>query len=106
MKLIGYCLLGTLLVSLNVACAPSAIKTEEIEIKVADPLKEVKSILENYSKGQPLGSEVTSFPALVNTVKAVSQEKAEILEKGFAELQKPKANVKAIAKELLAKISS
>jgi hypothetical protein len=77
-------------------------QNENIVIKV-DPLASVKTLLKGYANGQPLRSEVTSFPDYVATVKKVDPAKAEILEKGFAEIQKPGTNVQAKAKELLAK---
>jgi methylmalonyl-CoA mutase cobalamin-binding subunit len=40
----------------------------------------------------------------VATVKKVDPAKAEILEKGFAEIQKPGTNIQAKAKEILSKI--
>jgi hypothetical protein len=41
---------------------------------------------------------------MVSNVKAVSPEKAEILEKGLADIKKPGADVKAKAKALLAEL--
>ncbi|MSR31826.1 MAG: hypothetical protein EXR99_10015 [Gemmataceae bacterium] len=82
-------------------CGGSA--SQDIEIKVADPLDGVRTLLKGYAEGQPLRSEVTSFPDLVNTVRKVDANKADMLEKGFADLQKKGANIKAKAKELLEK---
>jgi hypothetical protein len=84
-------------------CGP-APKTEDITVIKVDPLAQVKSTLTNYANGQPLGSEVTTFPNMVETVKKVDADKGAALEKGFADMQKPKANVRAIAKDLLAKL--
>ena len=41
------------------------------------------------------------FPNLVEGVRKTDPARADILEKGFAELQKPKANTAAKAKEIL-----
>ena len=78
-------------------------QNENIVIKV-DPMAGVKTMLQGYVNGQPLRSEVTSYPDYVATVKKVDPSKAEILEKGLAEIQKPGANIKEKAKELLSKI--
>ncbi|WP_020470716.1 hypothetical protein [Zavarzinella formosa] len=91
------------LLGLAAGCSPP-VKTETIEVKPADPLAQVKTTLANYVKGQPLGSEVTAFPTMVETVKKANPEKGALVEKGFADLQKPGANTKAIAKDLLAKL--
>ena len=86
-------------------CGP-APKSEVIQVKAADPMAEVKSVLQRYADGQPLGSEASGFPALVETAKKASPEKGEILEKAFADLQKKGANIKAIAKDALTKLGS
>lgn len=78
---------------------------ETITIKVAeDPLTNVRALLTEYAKGAPMLSEASSFPDYVNTVRKVDPAKAEILEKGLNELQKPGANRQAKAKELLEKL--
>ena len=84
-------------------CGCGQQQNENIIIKV-DPLASVKTMLKGYANGQPLRSEVTSFPDYVATVKKVDPAKAEILEKGFAEIQKPGTNIQAKAKEILSKI--
>jgi len=88
-------------------CGPSGrIKEETIEVKENTPLNEAKKLLENYSKGQPLGSEVTSYAYLVTEVRKTDAPRADVLEKGFADLQKaPKAGVPAKAKDILAKLA-
>lgn len=92
-----------LAMAVGAGCGP-AMKTEDITVTPIDPMAQVKSTLTNYANGQPLGSEVTSFPGMVETVKKIDAEKGAALEKGFADMQKPKANVRAIAKTLLAKL--
>jgi hypothetical protein len=84
-------------------CSQATVKPKMIEIKV-DPMVQVRNTLENYAKGQALSSEVTGFEQMVANVKSVSAEKAAILEKGLAEIQKPGADVKAKAKALLAEL--
>jgi hypothetical protein len=89
-----------------VGCNEKRVQPEEIPIeRPADPLAPVKAQLESYAKGQPMTSEASDFPRMVENVKAVSPEKAAILEKGFAELLKAKPNERpAIARNLLSKL--
>jgi hypothetical protein len=89
-----------------VGCGPPGkVKEETIEVKPRVELEQAKSYLQNYSQGQPLGSEVTSFPMLVEGVRKTDPTRADILEKGFAELQKPKVNTAAKAKEILKELA-
>lgn len=74
------------------------------EVKTPDPLDQAKSLLENYAKGQTPGSEVTTFPHLVDEVKKKDPQKGEILEKGFADLQKSPREAAAKAKALLGQL--
>ena len=84
-------------------CSQQTVKPMKIEIKV-DPMVQVTNTLQGYAKGQNLGSEVTGYDSMVSSVKAVSPEKAEILEKGLAESNKPWPDVKAKAKALLSEL--
>ena len=84
-------------------CSPQTVKPTKIEIKV-DPMVQGTNTLQGYAKGQNLGSEVTGYDSMVSSVKAVSPEKGEILEKGLAEIKKPGADVKAKAKALLSEL--
>lgn len=97
------CLLGSLIAFSITAC--SKPQNETIVIKVADdPLAGVRTILEGYVEGQPMRSEVTSFPDFINSAKKANPEKGALLEKGLEELQKPNANLKSKASELLEKL--
>lgn len=89
-----------------VGCGHGGVKEEKIQVKSTnDPLHVPKSILQRYADGQPFGSEVSSFPAMVETVRKVDKERAEILEKGLEDLQKSSEGERpAKAKELLAKL--
>lgn len=81
------------------------VKTYEIPMK--GPLDQAKSILENYAKGGRMGSEAAGFDALVKAVRETDPAKADILQKGFAELQKtPPQGLAAKAKEILDKLGS
>jgi hypothetical protein len=95
-------LLGAALALAPVGCGPvGKVEQQDIEVKPNSGLEQAKALLGNYAKGQPLGSEVTSFPNIVEEVRKADPTRADILEKGFAELQKPKVNVAAKAKDLL-----
>jgi len=83
-------------------CGPTGkVKEETIEVKQNSSLEQAKQLLNNYSKGQPVGSEATSFNGIVDEVRKADPTRADILAKGFTELQKPKANTVAIAKDTL-----
>ena len=84
---------------------PGNVKEELIEVKPQLALDRARKMLENYYNGQALGSEVTAFDSLVADVKNEDAERGEILEVGLKELQGPKVNTKAKAKELLAKLA-
>jgi hypothetical protein len=88
-------------------CRPSGgVQEETIEVKEDTPLNEAKKLLETYAKGQPLGSETTSYQYLVTEVRKTDAPRADVLEQGFADLQKTsKAGVPAKAKDILAKLA-
>ena len=101
-----YCFcIGLALAAATLGCGQT-VKEKQIEVKAAtDPLLTPRSILQRYADGQALGSEVTSFQYLVETLRKADPAKAEILEKGLEEIQKaaPEARAKQ-AKELLQKL--
>lgn len=104
--------LGCLMLGLVVAvlgCGTS-VKQERIEIKApaaSSPLDEAISLLQRYAGGQPLTSEATSFPNLVERVRKEDSAKADILEAGLADLQKATPAARpAKAKEILGKLQS
>ncbi len=86
-------------------CGPDGrVKEKTVEVQQKTPLEDAKNLLQNYANGQRMGSEATTFTYLVNEVKKTDPQKAEILEKGFEELQKPGTNTAAKAKEILGKL--
>lgn len=95
--------LGTIAGTLG--CSP--VKEEQIAVKPkGDALVSARTLLEGYAKGQPMSSEVTSFPKMVEDVRAVDPAKANILEKGLGELQKSAPNARpSKAKDLLKKLA-
>lgn len=88
----------------TLGCSP--VRVERIDVKASnDPLHEPRQILERYAAGQPLGSEVTSFPHLVGNVRKVDATRADVLDKGLNDLQKASVHSRpALAKNLLAKL--
>lgn len=77
---------------------------EPIKVQQVDRLEEAKRLLQNYANGQPVTSEATSFPKLIEDVKKTDPAKGEILEKGLAEIQASPATAAATAKDLLSKL--
>ena len=74
------CLLGAMFIFFG--CSP--VRVEKIEVKASnDPLHEPRQILERYAAGQALGSEVTSFPNLVDNVRKVDATRGDVLDKGL-----------------------
>jgi hypothetical protein len=97
-----FLVIGLVLAVGVVGCKP---REEVIEVKAAsDPLNEPRMILQRYVEGQPLGSEVTSFPDMVANLEKVDPAKAKILDKGFKDIQNAPAQRAEIAKELLKKL--
>ncbi len=94
------------LIALLVGCGSGGLKEERIEVKTAnDPLFQPRSILQRYAEGQAFGSEVSSFPFMIENVRKVDKVRADLLEAGLKELQDaPPAARRAKAKELLSKL--
>jgi len=67
-----------------------------------------KNLLQGYAEGKPLGSEIGGFQQIAEDAKKQDPAKAEILARGFKEIQglmnKPAA-VPAKAKEILAQLN-
>lgn len=103
---IGFSLLALALGLLQAGCG-NALKEEDIVVKAAnDPLHEPRNILKRYAEGQPLGSEVAGFDALVANVRKVDPERAEVLKKGLDEIVKAPASARAAkARALQAKLA-
>ena len=86
---------------LQAGCGPSNLpKTRKIQV-ASDPLKEVRSYLEGYVQGQPLGSERELFPKLVDEIRKADPDKAAVLESGLAEIAKSPSTARVRAKKLL-----
>ena len=86
---------------LQAGCGPSNLpKTRKIQV-ASNPLKEVRSYLEGYVQGQPVGSERELFPKLVDEIRNIDADKAAAVESGLAEIVKSPATARARAKKLL-----
>jgi len=95
-------------VALAAAGCGSGVREEQIEIKQSnDPLFLPRSALQHYADGQPLSSEVSGFPKMVEDVRKVDPLRADILEKGLAAIQEASPDARpALAKKLLTKLQS
>ena len=81
------------------------VKPEDITVREDTPLKRATTLLESYAKGQAIGSEAASYEYMVNELRKEDPARADILQKGFEELQKTKGPATAAkAKEILAKL--
>jgi len=98
---------GAMLAVTTFGCGPSGSQ-KPMDIKVPaqnDALAQPISLLERYAAGQPMTSEVTSFPAMVEALRKTDSAKADILQAGLDELQKaPPGARPAKAKEILGKL--
>lgn len=89
---------------LGAGCS-GGVKEEQIQVKAAnDPIANAKTVLQRYADGQPLSSEVTSFPFLVEEVRKVDSAKADVLQTGLEDIQKSPQQAGAKARALLGKL--
>lgn len=99
------CWLGMALVILvGAAGCGGELQDEQIKVRTEDPLTNAKSLLQRYADGQWPGSEVTTFAYMVEEVRKVDPAKAEVLKKGFDEIQASPQEAAAKARELLGKL--
>ena len=86
-------------------CGSDRVQPENIAVKQDTAMTRVKNLLESYANGQEIGSETTTYDALVSDLRKEDPAKADILKKGLDELQKTKGPAtKTKAKDLLAKL--
>jgi hypothetical protein len=102
----GILLVGLTAIATAAGCSQGGVKEQEIQVSEAnDPLHEPRSILKRYAEGQPLGSEVNSFPALVDNVRKTDPGRADVLDKGLKDIQHAAPGERAAkAKDLLQKL--
>lgn len=99
-------LFGLIVIAVAGCGGVSSVKEQDIEVKVSnDPLHEPRMILKQYAEGQPMGSEASNFPALIESVRKTDADRADVLEKGLQEIKDapPEARPNK-AKELLTKL--
>lgn len=72
-----------------------------VEVQPQSALVRAKDILVGYTGGAAMGSEAETFGEIVTEVGQTDPQKAAILEKGFADLERSPGNLKAKARELL-----
>lgn len=98
----GRLLVAACLAAFALGCA-SGVREEKIEVKESnDPLSLPRSILQRYAEGQPLGSEATTFPKMVEEVRRVDPVRADLLERGLEDLQQAAPELRpGKAKQLL-----
>jgi hypothetical protein len=85
-------------------CESGRIKEQTVDLHMTKGLERAKEYIEHYAKGEPIGSEAAAFSGVVEEVRATDPAKAEVLEKGFADLLKAKGDLKPKAQALLKKL--
>lgn len=76
-----------------------------VKVQPLSGVEQAKAVLRGYAKGDPVGSEVMTFPDIVEEVRKADPAKAEMLKQAFDELPKATpANRAARAKALLGKL--
>ena len=79
-------------------------KDPPVEVQPQSGLERARVILNDYASGVPMGSEVETFEEIVAEVRKTDPKKAEILEKGFADLKRspkdPSGKARALLKRL------
>ena len=75
--------------------------SSSVEVQPQTGLERAKGILNDYASGVPLGSEGAMYEEIVAEVRQTDPQKATILEKGFADLQRSPQNRSAKARALL-----
>ena len=90
---------GIIFVALIGLC--SCGKNARVEIQPQSGLERAKVILNDYANGVPMGSEGATYEEIVAEVRKTDPQKATILEKGFADLQRSPQNLSGKARALL-----
>lgn len=68
------------------------------------PLDEVRTLLQRYAEGQPVGSEAVNFETLVARVRETDPARAGVIEEGLAAIAKSPSQAATRAKGLLEKL--
>src|SRR5436309_1409867 len=91
---------GIIFVTLLGLCGCGS-KPPPVVVQPQSGLERAKGILNDYASGVPLGSEAATFEEIVAEVRQTDQQKATILEKGFADLKRSPQNLSGKARALL-----
>ncbi|MBX9679132.1 MAG: hypothetical protein K2X38_10250 [Gemmataceae bacterium] len=83
---------------------PSGPKEEQIAIKSNNAVQQAKDLLQNYAKGQPLGSEASNFNRIAADAVKEDPAKGAIVEKALKDIEANQSNRAAIAKGALEKL--
>ena len=94
--------LGIILMALLGLCGCG--RARPVEVQPQSGLERAKVILNDYANGLPMGSEGATYEEIVAEVRKTDQQKATILEKGFADLKRSPQNRSATARALLDKL--
>jgi hypothetical protein len=76
-------------------------KDRRVEVQPQSGLERAKGILNDYASGVPMGSEGAMYEEIVAEVRKTDEQKATILEKGFADLKRSPQNLRDKARALL-----
>src|SRR4029450_5331268 len=72
-----------------------------VDVQPQSGLERAKGILNDYANGVPMASEAATFEEIVAEVRKTDEQKASILEKGFADLKRSPQNLRDKARALL-----
>jgi hypothetical protein len=97
-------LAGLALAGLAVGCGGGGVKEKTVVVKNTDIMQQVQGTLQNYARGQPLASEVTSYDYMIEEVRKIDPAKADILKAGLDDLKKTRGSPAPKAKALLKKL--
>jgi hypothetical protein len=92
--------LGIVCMALLVLCGCGS-NSAPVEVQTQSGLERAKVILNDYASGAPMGSEAMTFEEIVAEVRKTDEQKAAILEKGFADLQRSPQTRSSKARALL-----
>lgn len=91
--------------ALSTGCGPSGSpQPRVVRVEVQPPLEVVRTQLKLYVSGQPVDSERDLFATWINNVRASDPETADLLAKGFAEMESKPTQVRVIAQKMLERL--
>src|SRR5262245_54923879 len=93
--------LGVGIVFMSLLGLCSCGRNRPVEVQPQSGLERAKGILNDYANGGPAGSEAATFEEIVAEVRKTDDQKATILEKGFADLKRSPQNRRDKARALL-----